>query len=384
MVRCEIMRAQVMICALSALLVASGCSKTPATPPGQTNQTAGQTAAQTTQTGGSDAAQTNNTTQTGGATTGQTDAGDGELNFKLQEITEGSAWAAVCPKVKAQLQRAPGTALKYSPLPMPEQHAGAWKLTWAGVSLAIPAAPYAEVALAPFAPGYATGSLEKVPGRLLLVTKAKTVITTLAHSPETLRPQEDLFATFDAQTRQPVVTEAGKAATKRLFGGPISSMELYRRAYEHTPDDLTCTGAEGWEKEAALGYALILGGIADPGQVRSIHDGVGEKKGWLKHSTSRDPNGLISNAWEAFVQLDDRTMAGVLVADKAAPEAFALGALINRPFKEERSVPRPKWLDALQAFLDKPDKARQATLKKALQDAGMSERSIKSVDQLKL
>ena len=377
------MRAQ-MMCVLGVLLVV-GCSKQPATPPAQTSSTAGQTTGATT--GGTNNATNNAGTtaggSTGGATTGQT-GGDEALNFKLQEITQGSQWAEVCPKLKAQLKRAPGTSLKYEPLPTPTQHAGAWKLTWAGIDLAIPAAPYAEVALAPIAPGYATGPLEKVPGRLLLVTKAKTVITTLAHSPETLRPQEDLFATFDEKTRKPVSTEAGKAATTRLFGGPISSTALYRRAYEHTPDDLRCEGGEGWEKEAALGYALILGGIADPAQVRSIHDGVGSRKGWLKHSTSRDPNGLISNTWEAFVQLDERTMAGVLVADKAAPEAFALGALIGREFKEEPSVPRPKWLDALQAFLDRPSKARKDALKKAIKDAGMSERSVQSIEKITL
>lgn len=263
-----------------------------------------------------------------------------ESSFLEDAQRDPGRWPELCRQWR-KVEHALGGAPKFSAKPARSNRPDWWKLRWQGLDVPVPKGDYRDLLL----PGENTGPRE-------LILRGEGVMVAL------------MVSTLDAPMGKPV---------SKLSGESFSIGEAILAAYYGGA--ITCTMEKRRHEMRALA-GLPPARIGGPFNQESVYPGVGANPGWLETGTNK--NGL--RQWRA-VTLGRLSAPGVqvevVVPDK--PAYAGIGLAIGVPDARSLENP-PPWLSDLQRALDEGSRESWLGLRRTLQEAGFSERSLKGIN----
>jgi len=239
-----------------------------------------------------------------------------------------------------------------------------WVFTWNGIDVILPPVAFEHVFLS-----------KDSGGRYFIhLTAGDDIrISLLANKNEKF---EDVFAVSDIGEPGMITTAKGIAATKAMYGGAVRFSELMIRAYESTPEEITCCAEKG-EEEMGTVVALIMKEIDGP-DIVAAHKGVGRHKGWLTKSIS---GGQVEYRLNILPESDAEHVYQVTyqIAAKAPYHTFPY--LVGAADRSEAAQP-PGWIPALEAALEKDSLEAWQDYLSAAEGSGISEKSRSTVKKI--
>lgn len=236
-----------------------------------------------------------------------------------------------------------------------------WVFTWNGIDVILPPVAFEHVFLS-----------KDSGGRYFIHLAAgdDIRISLLANKND---KYEDVFAVSDIGEPGMITTAEGIAATKAMYGGAVRFSELMIRAYESTPEEITCC-AEKAEKEMGTAVALIMKAIDGP-DIVAAHEGIGRYKGWLTKSKS---GGQVEYRLNILPESDVEHVYQIIyqITEKAPYHTFPY--LVGTANSKEFAQP-PDWIPALEAALKKDSADAWQNFLSAAEDGGISEESRSAV-----
>lgn len=270
---------------------------------------------------------------------------------------ERAVWQGRCRELKRSLSQQPELNLTYQARPAKVVIQSSWQMLWFGTRVPIPAVNYSEVVV--------TGSPQERVVFMIGKLNGKLVRVILDRNADAL--VDDVFATVENSS-----SKDGKAITNQLFGGAVKLSQLRDLGLRHTPADLSCVAAR-WQKEVPIALSLILKGVASPNSKASAVYEIDRGQASLSHLTDSD-------SWQAD-WTDGIFLSQVHLRLPKAHSYGDLGLGVGRTDWQVAKNP-PKWLNALETAIAKPERANWQALTAAMKQAGMSEKSIKSVQEI--
>jgi hypothetical protein len=267
------------------------------------------------------------------------------------------AWQERCQELKRSFAQQPELNLTYQSLPAKVAVQSSWQLLWLGKRVPIPVANYSQVIV--------NGSHQD-----------RSVIMTGTHNGKLVRivlsrhvdaPIEDIFATAEQGA-----SDEGKAITKQLFGGSVRLSKLWDLGFRHTPANLSCSTAR-WQQEVPIAIALTLKGVGLPqGSDLAVY-AIG--RGQANFSITSD-----TEVWR--VDWVEGTSGGQVYM--RLPKGHAYGQLGLGVEQKAWQVAQgqPRWLNALETAIANPERSNWLALATELKRAGMSAKSVKSVEAI--
>ena len=171
-------------------------------------------------------------------------------------------------------------------------------------------------------------------------------------------------------------TPEGEAATNRMFGGPVSLLDLLMMEYDHTPDEITCC-KEHRDADLAISVLMILKG-GGPHTPVAAFKGVGKGKGLILES-----RGASGHLYQ--INMPDASGTQILQVTYGFPPDSGSEDL---PFRVGHGRSRlcakpPQWLVALNRALASSLDGDWKRYAVAARKGGISEKSIsRSFDNL--
>jgi hypothetical protein len=267
---------------------------------------------------------------------------------------ERAVWQGRCRELKRSLSQQPELNLTYQARPAKIAIQSSWQILWFGKRVPIPAANYSEAIV--------TGSLQERSVVMKGKLNGKLVRVILSRHTDTII--DDVFATAaDSSTKD------GKAITNQLFGSAVKLSQLQDLGFRYTPADLSCAAAR-WQKEVPVAIALILKGVASPNSTASAVYEIDRGQATLSQLPDAD-------SWQAG-WTDGTFLSQVYLQLPKAHPYGDLGLGVGRA-DWQVAQGQPKWLNALETAIAKPERGNWQALAIALKQAGMSEKSVKSV-----
>jgi hypothetical protein len=270
-------------------------------------------------------------------------------------------WPARCQALKQEFSQQPQLSLTYQPRPEKVNIQSSWSLNWFEQRVPIPAISYSDVSILKTSDqSYVVlmvGQIQGQPVKILLGRHEDTPA------------MEDVFATeSDPSNETETISEQGKALTQQLFGGAVEISKITDLGYRHTPAALSCAG-ERWQEEAPIAIALILKGVGIEEQASAVYE---MERGQVIQS-QRDEQDLWVARWDEGDFISDVTWR--------LPKVHTYGVMGLGVGQEnwQAAPSQPQWLTALETALAQPDRNNWQSLAAALKQAGMSEKSVKSV-----
>lgn len=272
-------------------------------------------------------------------------------------------WSSRCEQLKKDLAKEQAINVIYQPRPAKNDIKPSWELNWNGQRAPIPAIQYSEVFVT-------HTSLEN---RIVLLNGSVNgqEVRVLLGSQPSLAPIVDIFSAFEVAQTEPQSTPEGQALTTKLFGGPVTENQLGIKAYDHKLADLTCK-KDQWEKEVPIAMALTLKPVAEIYPPKAVY---------------RFDGGYITQFQDATQEIwtarwsDQRRLSDVMFQLPKGQRYGKLALGMNQSNWQAAPNP-PKWLNALETALKKPEKRNWQALAQAMRAAKMSKKSIDSVQRI--
>ena len=168
----------------------------------------------------------------------------------------------------------------------------------------------------------------------------------------------------------------GEAATNRLFGGPVSLLDLLMMMYDHTPDEITCC-KENRDSDIAISIFMILKDCGPYTHV-AAYKGVGKGKGLILES-----KGARGHVYE--LNMPDESGTQILQVTYGFPTDSGSEDLPFRVghVKKRLCEASPLWLTALNRAIASSSDGDWKRYAVAARECGISEKSIsRSFDNL--
>lgn len=313
-----------------------------------------------------------------------------------------SDWPHHCRKLRRSLPK----NVVYDPRPGQPFVAPAWKLTWQGTTLAIPAVNYQDLTV-----------VRQPNGEFLLVLQANNPSSHLSNSPSpkahaagdvtvvlsrspVQKPIHDVrvaSAVFNEMESDSLGDHSlqgrrnlrrGQLLTQRLFDGPVSEDEILELAYRHQSRDLSCDLAK-WEDELPIAIALDMRQQAAK-TVVAAYPRVGQQAGRvIRHRreearTEHHRKDGAPNRTEWQIQLGDhsksRSEVWISLPEGHLSSNVGLGMGQDNWWEAKD---RPVWLNTLETALATPTRETVwQTLATEIQQAGFSDNSVRSIQTL--
>jgi hypothetical protein len=279
-------------------------------------------------------------------------------------------WPEVCQKYMIRYGDSGASHPVFSARAARNRHPAWWVLQWEGVNIPIPDLDYEHLILLSRNDGVIEIMLAGNNGGVALY---RSMADAVGH---------DLFANVDPLDPQSDVqtTEQGRALTRTLFGGPVSLAELIVAGYRYGPDDITCK-EENRARELMAMYGFPLVDMADPYEVQTVHENIGDRRGWLTQGTGQNAKGKF-RMWHA-VTLGSRQHKGLQIelwmVDE--PRFGNIGLEIGETDARGMKSSSPAWLPALQRALDDDTPAQWKRLREQISESGLSRKSITALDR---
>lgn len=250
-------------------------------------------------------------------------------------------------------------------MPLFSKKSTCWTLQWNGIRVFLPPSDFEQVHVK-----------KRTDGTYDLFLKTKEGVWVSATSDENTVFTDIFAVTTGGQTLE--TSTDGVALTNRIYGGPISLFELMMRAYEKTPDQITC-GPESCDGDISVAIAMILKKMARR-ELEAAYKVGGARPGWMTES-----NGKPFREYELNLLGPDRDR--IVHLSYRMPEDAPFHDLPFRVAGAE-SVPgidAPSWLEALNRALASPFDGEWRRYAVAARQCGISEKSISaSLENLKI
>ena len=270
-----------------------------------------------------------------------------------------------CETFKQEHLSASGLDVTFTKKPKVPVGNSFWVVTWNGIDVLLPRAPYEHVV-------FFTDSDGGYNFRLSVGSHLQ--ISLLSNRNDRY---EDVFAVSNWHDRTTETTAEGIAATRAMFGGPIRYSELMMRAYETTPQDVTCC-LDRYTEEMGLVVALIMKRIDRPDRVVAAYKGIGRHTGWMTASKS---DGRVEYALNIVPEKDAKTVYHITYEMSAKAPYHDVPFLIGR-VDSSAAAPSPGWVAALNWALQEDASEAWHKYIDAAREAGLSPKSIQIVEEM--
>jgi len=276
-------------------------------------------------------------------------------------VNDTKSLQALCQELKKNEVSNSSLKVTFSEKPEINSDIHHWLLNWNGIDVPLPPIGFREV--------YVKMGYENQ-YEVMMVAKDGFTINTIVFENKL---SNDMFEeSKDENDRGSGKTESRVVAKKDR--SPVRTSDTILLGFQITPGDLSCL-KEHQAEEAAKVVALIMKGIARPGELMSVYKGVGVYKGWIEKERSSDYmvygiNIIPNSNQDILYQINYRIPNNSRYYDLP----FLTGNNRQKPTSEP-----PDWLLALNSAIISKSKdfwKRYATLARK---AGVSEKSITRV-----
>lgn len=247
-------------------------------------------------------------------------------------------WSEACTKLKQSLGEAADAMFTWRLLAPPPE-LPTWRFAIGELSFALPRDRYDVL------PRVDADS------RLSLILVGRVYVVAILRDPRE-PPMRDIF-----QKAGEAPTAVGEAATKKMFGGPPSLLEITRLGYRHRPSELTCRDEDrDREMPIAVALALKVGPIVE--EVYDDLDGLGDLTFVVSAGPKRRRETRVETARHAYA-----------VSVSAAASARLPPLLLSRCPAGPCTVDGPPWLAPLAEAAASPgDAGRWMAVDRALEN----------------
>ncbi len=278
--------------------------------------------------------------------------------------SSGNQWPEACRKIVGQLRKSGNTGVRFSQRPYLSPASIRYRvLEHAGYRIPLPPVSVHHILI-----GRRQAGIE-----IMMLDKGKRHLFAISFMKD--KPSDDVFA--GAGPNGVVSSDAGKALTRLLFGGPVSLYEMTMSAYLYTPDDISCKPGD-YPSSGAVAIGLILASVG-PGRVVAAYRGLGRYPGYM--TVERTKKRWIHRAWlpKADGRLVQFEWWQPLSVHRRWQGAFLLGDL---RLGQQGTVASPTWLQALNTALRRDDRESWRAYLAAIRKAGMSPASLDAAREM--